>query len=194
MAPHAWLTVTCKLTNPPPTPPAGAEAVALPMVPTRLRTRAKSGVPLVRQPSQATSQDARDLNHQLEALKQMDAKRSADHQMLEKLVDEQQDDLRRLSDLRVFLQDHASGAAPFDYILSTSVHRVVESLPTQLREWILGPELAREGEVALSTSVIQARIRGLSSRTRSDRRRQTPPRPGFFASLRRRLSASKRRS
>ena len=36
----------------------------------------------------------------------------------------------------------------------------MESLPTQLREWILGPELAREGEVALSTSVIQARIRG----------------------------------
>ena len=129
--------------------PVGTETVALPRPPIRLRTCAKSGVPLVRQPSQATSQDARDLNHQLEDLKQLHAKRSADHQMLEKLIDEQQDDLRLLSDLRVFLQDHASGAAPFDYLVSPSVHCVVESLPTQLREWILGPvDLRRRNPLA----------------------------------------------
>ena len=124
------------------------------MVPTRLRNKAKSKVPCLRQPSQAISQDAEDLNHQLEALKTVDAKRSAEIETLTNLVEEHQDDLRRLSDLRVFFQDHASGGAvPFDYILSPSVHCVVESLPTHLREWILGPVDLRSADPLLDLKV-----------------------------------------
>ena len=82
--------------------PVGTETVALPRVPTRFRTRAKSAVPLVRQPSQAISQDAGDLNRQLEALKKLDAERIGEIETLTKLLEEYSDDLRRLSCLRTF--------------------------------------------------------------------------------------------
>ena len=103
--------------------PVGTETVALPMVPTRLRNKAKSKVPCLRQPSQATSQDAEDLNHQLEALKKVDAKRSAD---IERLVEDHQYDSLRILELRETFQDYASAR---DFL---------RIMPVPLRKWILG--------------------------------------------------------